>query len=71
MTIRPDINDLLFLGSFPFLFQRIESNNNKKNKRKNMQKGEGKCKICRKKCLFLKEIMFPRFFKTFLTNQCT
>ncbi len=55
----------LFVGFFPYLFQRVKSNNNK-NKRKKRHKSAWKCKLYRKKCYFWKYIFcFPDFFQTF------
>ncbi len=56
-ALRPDINDLLFLVSFPDPFQRVERNNNK-NKRKNIQEDTK---------LFFGFQDFPRLI---LNNQC-
>ncbi len=43
----PHLIDVLFLGYFPDMFQRVERNNNK-NKRKNRQKIGSTCKMFRK-----------------------
>ncbi len=48
LHLRPDLIDLLFLGSFPDPFQSVERNNIK-NKRKSMQKGAWKYIIFRRK----------------------
>ncbi len=62
-AIRPDLIDVLFLGSFPYQFQKIERNKKKKKNRK---------KIAWQYCLFKKKyFLFPRFFLTFLESQCT
>ncbi len=67
MCIRPDFNDLLFLGSFPWPFHRTERDKKKLNNRKNRQKNAFKYKICRKVTYFLKHIWcFPQFVYIFL-----
>ncbi len=67
IVIRPDLIDVLYLGSFPDPFQSAERN---KIKRKNRQKIAWKFFG---KIIYLKKIyfLFPGFFPTFFNVQCT
>ncbi len=63
LFIRPVLIDVLFLGSFPDLFQKVERNKNKNKREKNRQKKSMKMLIVFWNFFSSVSQSFPDFFE--------